>query len=573
MIPLLLVRAVLAEPIVVYDLETDDGGFIESGETGQWEWGVVRNGPGAGFDDAHAWSTGLARDYLNDTVDYLEFPLPDLSDADRPTLSFVHWFDIALGDVGWVEVDKGNGWELAAPLYGYPVASGFTGASGGWRTVVIDLRTLGAAPRVRLAFAADLSGVSAGWTIDDVGVYDGDVAAPALSGLTALADTEDLVGPYAVAVTAQDDTKVTGVTLVWTVAGVDTEADMVEVAPGTWRGQLPAQAPDTAVTYHVVATDGVNTSREPVESDLGFRVYLPAPTDVIGPDGRVVATSTHLSWTAPVSTHPVLGYEVLHDDGIVASTTDTAADVPIMGGSEDFAVRALYDAGGGDLSEPVTVDGVLPVLDALEPASAWPGDTVRVRLEGDYLLLVEGEVSLDLGDGVTVNSVTVRDVDDAYAELAIADDAVAGARTLTLESDDVELTLPDAFTVLAGADRPRLTGIDPDRVRQGDEGTLTLTAVGTLAATPTVDLGEGLVVESVESPGDGTVRVRYAVGADAPLGDHAVTLDDGVRVLEGVALTVRDALPPSSGTCGTPLVPAALSALLALGGALTRRRR
>ena len=73
LLPLLLLPAAAA-PLVSWDLESDDGGFVSGGETGQWEWGVVDSGPGAGSDGSRAWATVLSGAHRNDAVDTLTLP-------------------------------------------------------------------------------------------------------------------------------------------------------------------------------------------------------------------------------------------------------------------------------------------------------------------------------------------------------------------------------------------------------------------------------------------------------------------------------------------------------------------
>jgi hypothetical protein len=567
-----LVALAAATPVTAWDLESDDGGFVEDGELRQWAWGAVTNGPGAGFDGARAWGTGLTRDYLNDSTDTLEIPLPDLGDVTRPVLRFRHWYETGAGDLAWIEVaaDEVNGFRTVSPVYGYPTPDGFTGASGAWEDVLVDLRGYGDTPRLRLVFYADRSGVGAGWFVDDVELHDGDIAPPRLSDLTALDDTDDLAGPYVVEVRAEDDVGVHGATLWYTVDGVETPVDMTEAGGGRWRGEIPGQPVDTEVGYRVSSTDGTNTSGLPGSNSLlGFRVRLPAPTDLAGPDGRVVGTTVPLSWTAPVSRHDVLGYEVLRGDEVVATSIGAAVDVPVSGDGDAFAVRALYDVGTGDLSDEIAVSADVPVLDGLSPADAWRGETLRVTLTGDYLLLVEGDLVASLGAGVTVVDAEVRDVDSAWLTLVVDADAAPGARDLTIATSLYEVTLADAFVIADDDDRPRLTDLEPASIRQGATETFEIAFGGELAGTPTVELGDGFVVQSVEVDGD-VVRAVVACATNAPVGEHAVRLDDGVRVFEGVSLTVKDTSPAQPGTCGTP-APAWLAGL-GIIASLSRRR-
>lgn len=569
----LLCGSAAAAPFSLYPLQLDDGGFIPSGDAGQWEWGIVANGPGAGFNGTRAWSTGLQQNYMNDSLDYLEIPVPDLTGVARATMSFKHWYDIAEGDSGWIEIDSGSGFQLATPLYGYPVASGFVGTQGGWRTAVIDLSGFGARPRVRLAFAADLANTGDGWTIDEVAFHDGDVAPPRLSHMTVLPDTENLDGPYRVEIDVEDDTAIAYVRLYWSAAGAGGSAAMRPLGSGAWVGVIPAQPPDTRVTYWVQASDGVNHSREPVDSEHSFRVYLPAPTDVQAPPGRVVGSAVSLSWSEPVTDHAVVGYRVLRGGLAVMDVAETEALAPILGGLESYSVRALYAEGPGDESSPVLVDGVVPRLGAVRPDAAWPGESLRVHISGSYLLLVDGTASVHFGNGVEVGAVDVRDVDTAFVDLTVAETAAPGPRVLTLQSGDTTVTLDEAFVVLPGVTRPRLTRIEPESVRQGDKAELEIEFVGTLATLPTVDLGIGISIESVDQVGDTTLRVRYAVRADASLGARTVFVDDGTRVFDGVTLDVEDAYRATSRSCGPPGSPGALLVVAGLVSAMARRRR
>ena len=50
---------------------------------------------------------------------------------------------------------------------------------------------------------------------------------------------------------------------------------------------------------HVQASDGQNDASLPGDTPLSFRVFLPAPTDLVGPEGRIIAQEASLSWTEP----------------------------------------------------------------------------------------------------------------------------------------------------------------------------------------------------------------------------------------------------------------------------------
>ncbi|MCK6519007.1 fibronectin type III domain-containing protein, partial [Myxococcota bacterium] len=331
----------------------------------------------------------------------------------------------------------------------------------------------------------------------------------------------------------------------------------------------------TTIRYHVIASDGINQSRYPAESELSFRVRLPAPTDLAGPTGRVVATTARLTWTAPkTSRHSLDGYRVYRGGDLVAETTDAEALVPLAGGGADvFSVSAVYDAGEGDLSEPIFLDVALPSLDLLSPSEAWSGEQVRARLVGDNLLLVQDEVSLSLGDGVVVREISVSTVDELSLLLEIAEDAAAGKRELLLTSGSVSLSVPDAFEVLGGDGGPRLLTLSPESVRQGERATLCVTASAPFYATPSVSLGEGVVIESTTLTAADTACAELVVEPQAALGDRVARVDDGRRLYTNLSVQIRDNLNPPTESCASaPAGASAIGAALALS-VLRRRRR
>lgn len=572
---LLVIALAAGAEVVSWDLETSDGGFSSYGDTAQWAWGEVRHGPGSGADGRNAWGTGLVADYLNDSTDYLELPSVDLSAISRPVLVFSHWYELADGDVGVVEVEVEGEWTAVQPVYGYPSSSGYTGSSAGWETVAVDLSPYGDQPGVRFGFTADASATASGWYIDAVGLYDGDVVPPAILSVTELADTEDYLGPYLVEAEVEDDLAVGSVELRWSVdGGTEVVTTMTSDAAGRWSGLIPGQGPGSEVGYHVIASDLANSRRYPAASELAFRVYLAAPTALTAPSGRVVGSTVPLSWAAPVSAHPPLGYRVYRGEEQVAEVGTTAADAPVTGGVDTFTVRALYEAGEGDPSNPVTVEAAVPTITGLSPGEVWPGGAVRLLVSGEYLLLADGEVSADLGAGVEVLGVEVRDVDHAWISAEVAEDAAQGARDLVLVGAAGSVTGEGLLQVLDAASRPRLLTIEPESLRQGEVAEVELCWAGTLVGAPVVDLGEGVVIESSVWVDAQRLVLDVAVANDAPLGARPVTLDDGSRRLEGVELTIEDVfLDPGTGCAHGGRRPAAGWLLLGLLAGVRRRAR
>ena len=412
--------------LLLVDLTVSDGGLLESGQTRQWEWGAPTSGPvGLGS----AWGTNLSAPYLHDTVDTLEVALPDLSQAARPMLRVRHWYDIAPGDVAIVEIHDGTGWVELEPVFGYPDPAGFVGTSAGYVEHAWSLSGHETATQLRFRLQADLAVALDGWFIQTVEVIDGDVVPPLISPVAQPVDTQDLSGPYDVVVNVLDDVGVTDVLLHWEAAGIAQSVPMQPVKDGAWRGQIPGQAPDTLVTWSVSADDGTQVTWYPDAIDAAFRVFLAAPRDLrVEPVGlRPVAQSIQLAWDPPDSPHPVTGYRVFDEARleVLAANQSPAVITLIPQEPQVFSVQAEYDAGAGDVSEPMELDFDVPQLVSVDPPGAHAGDTVHVTLVGDSLYLDETS-TLNLGPGIEVLSL---DVEDAHtADATVADQGRCGGR-------------------------------------------------------------------------------------------------------------------------------------------------
>ena len=569
-----------AAPLASWDLEADDGGLTSGGETGQWAWGPITSGPGSGVDGARAWATVLDGPHRNDSRDTLTLPALDLQDITRPVLGFAHWYEFDTsgdGDLGWVETRRSSGWERLDPVYGYPQSSGFAGTSNGWEQAWFDLSGIDDLSDVRLVFDADVSVALAGWYIDALVLKQGDAVPPSFKTVVGPGSEAELQSEIPVEAEVRDDLGVQAVEVVWSVDGAEAgRTGLQPVGGDLWTGGIPPILPGTTIGWWLEATDGVNTT---VTAPQESRVFLPAPTNLRGPEGRTIGRSVELGWTPPESSFERLGH-IVYADGIPAlETTGASGSVPVGGRDPTLTVRARYDTPfgplEGDPSVPLEIDLAFPEVRSLVPAEGYQSDEMRVTLSGLDLLLAQDDVAFSLGEGIESRSLAVQDVNTAVMDIRITGDASAGTRDLLLITDDAIIPFEAAFTVLSGDDRPRITEVEPTGMEQGTRGTLLLE----LSSPPSgpadsllLDAGPGVIVESLRPDGT-TLEATVAVMEGAPIGPRGVEVDDGVRIIGGAELRIRPPAQAASGVCATGLPGTASSALFAFLGLMLARRR
>jgi hypothetical protein len=583
---LLLLTGLAAALPLRLDFDVDEGGMLPGGDPGQWEWGAPSTGPALEAEGAvgRVWATRLDRDTMHEADDTLELPSVVLSGAGRPALGLRHWYDIHPSDAAQVEGRVDGVWTPLSPIYAE--APGWSGRSEGWRTDWFDLSGLGDTAALRLRFTSDAAGAAPGWYIAEISISDGDPVPPQITITSAPTDTTELVGPYILTAELQDDVAVVGADIVWIAnGGVPTRSAMAELLPGLWTGGIPGAVPGTALAWWIEATDGANSAVSPAES---FRVYLPAPTNLVGPTGRVVATEATLRWIAPEAPFTVESYQIYRQSTLIGTSVGPEATVPLEGPVDQLSVSANFwtPAGRfeGDRSEGILIEANVPRLDPLDPGLAWQGDSLRLSVSGSTLLLDAADLELSLGEGVEIGELDVLDVDHMSVELRVEADAPVGPRDLRLRSGAVDLHVPEAFWVEDGDARPRISRISPSQITAGEEETLCLRFNQPLGGPAVaVDVGEGVVVNAVrprwEDGGIIELYVDVVVPPNAAPGQRRPIVDDGQRLWRGPGLEVVLPLVAATPACATAgAAPAGAGLAVAIGAALgwagrARRRR
>lgn len=551
------------------------GDVTPGGSPGLWAWGVPTVGPG-GADDV--WGTRLDGPYLNESDDTLTFDLPaDVLAGDAPKLALRHWYDIRVGDRAVVEVEQAGLWTEVAPYRGYPVTEGFVGRSEGWVESAWDLSDRRDATRARLRFVSDAAVVGDGWFVAEIRIVDGDAVPPVVRPVALPVNTDDPAGGQLVSVIAEDDVGVVEAVLVVSFDGAPVRIPMV-FADGVWTAEMPPAPLGAVVSWHVEVSDLDATTRFPADDDASYVVALArpgAPQAILG-GGRAVAQRVSLTWEPPASRHPVLGYALQLHAGTERGPVNVDAPPAWVTLDPDHpavaSVAARYEIGVSEpsASSPLAVE--VPALLGLSPAKAWPGERIWVTLTGRSLYMLDGHTRVAVS-GVVVEAVEVRHADEARLAVRVVEGTAPGPRSVVVSGAHGTATFDDAFLVAPPEDRPTITAVTPDAVRQGTQATVTVRASAPFARAPVVfaPATDAAFVASVNGWSGDTVTLTVAASPASPPGETTIVLDDGER-LWTVPVEVTRWVPRETG-CATVGGAPALTALLGALAAVRRRRR
>ncbi|MEC9389029.1 MAG: hypothetical protein VX944_03075 [Myxococcota bacterium] len=583
----LIAATVHATPIASWDFEDGlDGGSVTSAL--QWEWGAFADADRPDGAGRFGWATQLDGNHRNDARDELVLNSVDLTGVPEPVLAIRHWYaidPISLFDAGWVEAAVDGELRIIEPVYGYPSSVGFSGFSDGLVTSWFDLSGADPDTAIHLVFASDIAVSFPGWSVDAVELYDGDAVPPLFLEVSELEDSTAINAEFPVTVRVIDDTGIADVSLWWSENGAPPIRRTMNSSDGErYEGTIDGQASGTDVTWWVSATDGINTAVYPPVDTEQFRVALPPPTNVrmdhLGNSNRLAAQSAVVRWDAPADgDFTPIRYDIERDGLAIASSTTLRADVPLVDGTQSLQVRGVFttDAGPaeGDPSEPLHVDVAYPVAQPPLPDRAWPGDRIRVTIEGTHLYLAASD-ELTANDGATPGPLAIIDAHRAIALVAIDPDAAPGPIELTLQTQRGPIPLGGPLTVLAEGDAPRVIAVRPSVARQGARLTVFVDLGTSIAveAVQAVDFGPGVFVEAIRARTTG-FDADIVIDRAAPLGTRGVNVDTNDRILSGAELTIRDGRNAASTACaqsGAPR-PADWVALIAVGWIGVRRRR
>ena len=182
------------------------------------------------------------------------------------------------------------------------------------------------------------------------------------------------------------------------------------------------------------------------------------------------------------------------------------------------------------LAAGFTVTATPPLLTSMVPASGHQGQAVSSTITGLYTHWVQGQTQVDLGTGVTVNSVTVQNATSLTVQLTVDVNATPGIRNLTVTSGSEVVSASNVFTVNAGI--PVIQSLAPVMGQLGQTLPVTITGQFThfVQGTSQVSFGSGITVNSATVASSTTLTAQISIAPGAALGVRTVTVTTGTEV-------------------------------------------
>ena len=167
----------------------------------------------------------------------------------------------------------------------------------------------------------------------------------------------------------------------------------------------------------------------------------------------------------------------------------------------------------------------------MTPSVGGRGMSLTVGLRGLNTTWASGDLTVELGEGITVGNIDVQGPNHATAEVVIADDAALGFRAVSVifpagESGVITWAKDgdEGFLVESGG-----ISIAPDRARLGESLQFQVTGFNTLfqQGTTWADLGEGIYVDDVQVHDATHATVLASIDQRADPGYHDVVVFNG----------------------------------------------
>jgi hypothetical protein len=165
----------------------------------------------------------------------------------------------------------------------------------------------------------------------------------------------------------------------------------------------------------------------------------------------------------------------------------------------------------------------------LSPGVAGRGQALTVMLSSNRSRFAFGATELDLGQGITVSSITVEDGYTTFADIVIDPDADLGSRDAVITIEGTSTELFDVFDVIAES----ITVVEPNNAKMGEVLDVAIVGSGTAweGGYTWGGFGKGIDVMQFEVLSPTLATATLSIRPDARPGPRDVTVEQGSKVV------------------------------------------
>jgi hypothetical protein len=246
----------------------------------------------------------------------------------------------------------------------------------------------------------------------------------------------------------------------------------------------------------------------------------------------ITGSNTHFDQQTTTVTFDNTGITV--DETTVISARELLASVTIaddapLGYGNVTVATATEKITGANAFEVTGAE--IPEFVSVIPSAANQGETVTLTVVAESTHFAQGSTDVSFeGEGVSVNSVTVLSETVLTASVAVAEDAAAGQRDVTVSTGGETIVGEDAFEVVSVV-VPIFVSIVPDQASQGETLNVTIVAADTTFVDGESNVsfeGGDVTVNSVTVINATTLSANVSVAEEAEVGllDVTVTTEE-----------------------------------------------
>jgi len=226
-------------------------------------------------------------------------------------------------------------------------------------------------------------------------------------------------------------------------------------------------------------------------------------------------------------------------------------------GARNFSVINSAPGGGTSTNQTFTVNNPVPTLASIAPITGNRLQTLEVVFTGTNF--IDGVSSVNVGNGITVNSTTVTSSTSLTANLTVTAAAATGARIFSVVNSGPGGGTSGNRTFTVNNPAPALTNVAPASGNRLQTLDVVFTGTNFISGVSSVSFGAGITLNStIVNPANGgttqitaniTISSNAAIGArsvsvtNAPPGGAAAILPNGFTVGGNPAPTLAGIAP------------------------------